>query len=319
MNEINIVMIMDKSYAMPTCVAAMSIACNKKIDTKVSLYLICDNVDLETKEKICSISNNFNDFFITCIDVKSDEFAGLEKSYSSVSKAALLKFRIPELLEELDKVLYLDGDIIVKKDLFEFYNQNIENYYAGVISDGPKDKIEGGEKHSFYGEKNYFNSGVMLLNLKRMRKDDCTSKLIDYRMNGYNYFMDQDAFNIVLGKNVLHFSLIYDFLLHLISFRNSKYSIEQVREYYNLEAYNSLDELFSDVVVYHYTFDKPWKYYDIPMNEIWMSYYQKTPFYDKNIQRKSFMTQMYNSRTYSFSRKLGYVFVYLWKLKKKYI
>lgn len=242
---------------------------------------------------------------VNIIDVDSEKYSGLEKSYSSVSKSSLLKFSIPDFLQEIDKALYVDGDILVLKDISKIFEYDISDVYAAVIKDGPKDKIEGGKKHAYYGEPKYFNSGVMYLNLKKMREDKMSHKLIDFRLNEYNYFMDQDAFNQVFNGKVKYLSVLYDFMLHLISYRNTKYSIEQLVDFYELKSYQNIDDLFNDIVILHYTFYKPWKYYDVPFNEIWMEYYKKSPLFNEKLQRESIMTELYNSKGYVFARKIS--------------
>ncbi len=58
------------------------------------------------------------------------------------------------------------------------------------------------KKLSIEKHRGYFNSGVMLLNLAAMRRDEITKKLFDYREHGINFFMDQDALNVVFRDEV---------------------------------------------------------------------------------------------------------------------
>ena len=296
-------MISDDRYVFPTSVAMTSIA--KNADTSVSyvLYLLCDNVSETNKKKLEHI--NSANCKIVFVDVDSSQYKNLEKSYSRVSSASLMKFNIATELADIDKALYLDGDVIVKSDLLELYSTELGENYAAVVKDGPKQFVPGGKQHSYYGSPDYFNSGVMLLNLRKMREDNIPQKLKDFRLNEYNYFMDQDAFNRVLGKKVLYVGVEYDFLLHLISYQNTELSIKQLVDFYNLREYRNYDELFSNVCIFHYTFGKPWKYYDVPFNEVWIEYYKQSPFKDKQLERVSIMTQMYNTKTYRFSRVLS--------------
>ncbi len=307
LNEyVNIVMITDEKYAMPTSVALTSILLNKEKNVNYSIFLICDRLSIHSKEKFANLlSNNFQ---INFIDVSSEKYKILEKSYSKVSSSSLLKFEIPNLLPQINKVLYLDGDVIVTKSLLHLFNTDISNKYAAVVRDGPKEFIVGGKKHWFYGEKNYFNSGMMLMNLDIMRKNDISKKLLEYRLNEYNYFMDQDAFNMVFAGKVRFVGVENDFLLHLISYQNKNLSIQQLNNFYETRGYQNLDELFNEVVIFHYTFGKPWRYYDVPFNEIWMNYFKKSPFFSKELNRISIMTDMYNKKSYRVGRIISKIF-----------
>ncbi len=319
MNYINIVFITDNNYVMPTGVAITSIMANKKKETCITFYVICDGVSEENKRRLCYSKDEHKNIEFIFIDVNSNEFKGLEKSYSSVSRAALLKFRIPDYISNVDKVLYLDGDIIVTKDLSEFYHIDLGDNFAAVISDGPKDKIPGGKKHLFYGNSNYFNSGVMLLNLHKMRNENSSKALIEYRIHKYNYFMDQDAFNQIFSDKVIHTHPKYDFMLYLISYQNKRYSVEQLQKFYKVSGYRNIDDMIKDTYIFHYTFAKPWKYFDIPMNELWMSNFEISAFSDQKLERKSYMTELYESRTYQFSRKLSKIaLLFIGLINKKF-
>ena len=86
------------------------------------------------------------------------------------TEAASLRLLLPELLPELDKILYLDCDIIVRQDLTRLWNETDlgDNYLAAVYEAA----IEGqAERFRALGcdPVKYFNSGFLLMNLKQMR------------------------------------------------------------------------------------------------------------------------------------------------------
>lgn len=303
MNMINISFICDDGYVMPTVVAIVSVLENKLDDTNLCIYILADSLKKENIEKFKSLENNSCKVIIKKVD--SSRYKGLEKKYSNVSRSSLLKFSIPEVLSDVDKVLYIDGDVIVRKDLSELFNIELKDYYAAVVSDGPKKTIAGGKKHAYYGDPLYFNSGMMLLNTKKMREDELTRKLIDFRLNEYNYFMDQDAFNRVLGKNVIHVSPKYDMMLHLVSFMNEDFSMDQLNEFYNINCYETVDEMLKDAVILHYTLSKPWKYFDIPGADEWIRYYNISSYHTNKLNRVSYMTYVLNAKLYKVARKMS--------------
>lgn len=311
---ISIALICDNGYVMPTVVAMVSMIENKSSNTKLSFFVLADGLTPESISVFKSLEND------TCrvniISVDSSRYQGLEKKYSSVSRSSLLKFSIPDIIKELDKILYIDGDVIVKKDISELYDIELNDYYAAVVADGPKKKIAGGKKHAYYGDPLYFNSGMMLLNLKKMREDNMASKLINFRLNEYNYFMDQDAFNRVLGSNVIHISLKYDMMLHLISFQNEDFTMKQLCDFYKADNYATIDDIMDDAVVLHYTLAKPWKYYDIPGADDWMIYYKRSPYSSTTLNRKSFTTYVLNAKIYRIARSFNSVIGTLRKLIK---
>ena len=60
------------------------------------------------------------------------------KAYRNITTLhlrAYLKFDLPDLIPHQDKVLYLDSDVIIQKDLTDLFEINIKDYYAGAVKD----------------------------------------------------------------------------------------------------------------------------------------------------------------------------------------
>ena len=132
---------------------------------------------------------------------------------------------------------------MILEDLQELYDTDLENSFAGVVKDIYVCKIE-----TYYREaglKNYFNAGVMLMNLSKMRQESIMDKLIDYAYNGkYKDYLDQDAFNFVFNEKVKWLPIKYDFL-------NLQYNIEFVTSCLNIsnEEYNNIA---NPITISHY-------------------------------------------------------------------
>ena len=135
METINICLITDNNFALPTAVTIESIAQNISKDNQYAIYIICNkNVTEENKIKLKSRTNE--NISISLIVVEDDsQYEIFHKQGFPVSVSATFKFLIPQLLPSLDKVLYMDGDIIVQSDLKQLYNTDVSDVYAGVIKD----------------------------------------------------------------------------------------------------------------------------------------------------------------------------------------
>lgn len=175
--EQHICMISDDGFVVPTCVAIQSL---KNTQTEnICVHIIASSLTEESEEKFLLM--NGDGIRIDIIrDNAEERFEGYHtfsrKSICCASISALLKFVLPELLPNLDRVLYIDGDIIVKDDLSEIFLTDLgDNYVAAVIDSGTiyyKKPIVDEVQH-------YFNSGIMYLNLAKMREDGSTKKLCD--------------------------------------------------------------------------------------------------------------------------------------------
>lgn len=123
----------------------------------------------------------------------------------------------------------------------------------------------------------------MLLNLDLIRKEGLTKRLIEYRKNGINYFMDQDAYNNVFGENVRYIDYTYNFTYSNYEY----YSFEQLKKYYD---FKDTDEecLLNNVKILHLSNkEKPWLFYDVPFSEEWDFYFKISPFKDEPLKRSS--------------------------------
>lgn len=284
---IPIVFICDKGYVIPTTTAMVSMLKFKKKETKYDITIIAVNLsDTEIRNFAAIQSNNVN---INIIYIKENLFKNLhseEFTQFGVSTTALIKFLLPELMSHCDKILYLDGDISVKRDLTELYSNDLGDCYAGVIRDMPQVLY----KRQIFGRgygRDYFNSGVMLLNVKKMREENLTEALIENKKNSSSRLMDQDVLNEVFAGNVKQLSIVYNTLYVNLLRSKGKYDIEDINNYYGTEFKKLEDIRRSSNIIHYCSKDKPWKYYDVPMADYWLEYYFRSAYGNKKLIRSS--------------------------------
>ncbi len=207
-NNINICFISDDNFAVQTRFAISSIILHKCQDTVLNIYVIAVNISSLNVTLFKKLSQKNVNIYIKAMDNK---FKDIGSDHIYVSKSALLKFVLPNVFSNKSKILYMDGDIYVSGDLTELYQTNITDVYAAVVPDYIAQAE--GKDHLRLGLKNYFNSGVMLLNLKKMRQDNISEKLLTYKKTDpYKKYMDQDAFNKVFSNKIKILSEKYNFL-----------------------------------------------------------------------------------------------------------
>jgi lipopolysaccharide biosynthesis glycosyltransferase len=113
---------------------------------------------------------------------------------------------LPDLLPEVERVLYLDIDTLVTADLTPLLNTDLEGCYLGAVTN----VLMPHHRHrpALFGltPNDYFNSGVLLMNLAALRADDCTRSLREFAVAGGTEleWPDQDALNVVLGSRRRH-------------------------------------------------------------------------------------------------------------------
>jgi lipopolysaccharide biosynthesis glycosyltransferase len=214
-NSIVVVCAADNNYAMPLTVAALSALENLSRDYKMQLFLIDGEISNSNKQKIRQSldSNRCQIKFIPRPDRYLSEVQDVLKSLRSktpneqqhiaVSLAPYYRLFLAKLLPpEIERAIYLDCDLVVKDDLKELWVQDFKDNYVLAVQDMwvpyvssvagvPYDKL------GISANSKYFNSGVLVINIKKWRSDDITTKAIEY-LKTYQQDIrahDQDVLN----------------------------------------------------------------------------------------------------------------------------
>ena len=132
------------------------------------------------------------------------------RDYYSV--AIYFRMFIPTMFPEYDKAIYLDADLILVGDISELYNTNIEGKLVAAINDKLVSSVPTFAAYANnavgISADEYFNSGVLVMNLKKFREDDIETKFLDL-LKTYNFDTvcpDQDYLNVLCrnDKVLLH-------------------------------------------------------------------------------------------------------------------
>ncbi len=144
---------------------------------------------------------------INILDCLEKKINNSPNSNTIFSNFCFSKLLLSEFVEE-DKVLYLDTDAIVRKDISALWKYDISDYYvAGVKDYGVYER--GNLKELNYDGK-YINSGVLLFNLKKIRKDNIQEKWFKLISERKLFFPDQDALNLVCNEKILYLPSMYN-------------------------------------------------------------------------------------------------------------
>lgn len=202
----------------------------------------------------------------------------------------LAQFLLPETL---DRVLWLDADIVVTKDLAPFYHQSFDEKLLCACqdkSDGNWELTAIKEKLGLPTGHPYFNSGVLLLNLAELRHQTTQAQIVDLanRLSDLLTYPDQDILNTLYQGRV-------------------KYLPWQVYNYQVLYERELDPQIAAKVAIYHYVGEtKPWDYH-----YVWPS---SAPYYavQKMRGRCLYTAWMYAKHaawalSFALRRKLGMV------------
>ena len=252
-NYINIAYSVDNIYHYIAHVSMKSIMLSQKPTTFINFYILCSNITDEQKEVINRISSQHKNCKIEYIDV-GDQFKEFKiPKHKSVlwTTATFYRMLLPILFPKEKKMLFLDADTLIYKDLNKIYNYNItDKYYIGML----EYKIFG----KYFKEKfdNFINTGVLLCNLEELRKGNILEKFIEFHKTHDKIDCPvNDAVNIVSHEKNGFFPPEYV----VIGFCNE----QDAQEYYSKAAIKinqtAVVKAFKDPYIYHMiNYGKPW-------------------------------------------------------------
>ncbi len=222
-------------------------------------YTIIDKNMIEFFDKVIKEYNPENK--VECIDVSDDfnrEFLNSPNESCYCSPYTLLRL-LADLLPNIpDKLLYLDVDILLNRDICELYNQNIEGYEYAAARD---------HYGKFLINPNYINAGVIIINLDAIRNNNLFDKMIELSKLDLPV-QDQDVLNVSCYNHIRILSPIYNSMPHLFYYRKKRLS--------KLYSLNEIDEAISNPIIIHYADKyKPWKYYNVNNSGKWYYYYEE--------------------------------------------
>ena len=130
-----------------------------------------------------------------------------------VTHATYYRFEIPKIIQS-DWCIYLDCDIIIKHDIYNLWNERDDKYSLCAIRDAGNPYKCG--KKMYRHPENYFNAGVLLMNLKALRNMNFDQKWKDVEAKHGHCEADQGILNIMFNNDVKILPLKYNmFYLYL--------------------------------------------------------------------------------------------------------
>lgn len=198
----HIVYATDDNFAEILGVSLVSLYENSKDVDDIIVYVLDSGISDENIEKLKSLPQKYgrSDLsFIKATNISKELSMSVNLDRGSSSQYARL-FVSSVLPAELDRVLYLDCDIIINKSISELWNLDIKGKTIAALKDAFSKQYR--KNIDLDPDDVMFNSGVMLIDLDKWRRENVESKLLEFirKKNGKIQQGDQGALNAILSK-----------------------------------------------------------------------------------------------------------------------
>lgn len=179
-----------------------------------------------------------------------------------ISIATYYRLLIEKLLpEDVDRVIYLDCDIVVRKSLWPLWNTDLDDYALAAVYQHNEWAYSNNSfgRLDYSSNYGYFNAGVLLINLTYWKVNDITSNLMEFIKNKYNAIRshDQDVLNAVLHHKTKALSCNWN-MLAVFFMKKKIFNTFTFPKHADIE---NLESITKDPAVIHFAArPKPWEY-----------------------------------------------------------
>ena len=305
--EMNILMSTDNNYIRYSMVTIASLFENHR-GVKINIFIINSHLDTKYINEIsCFVEDHGGKVQIINIDDRIFDGFPVNRHYTVACYYILVAHLY--LPQNLDRILYLDGDIIVDKNILEFYYTDFEDNFliaCGHILGDTKELAKKKAKGSG-AQGNYFNSGVLIFNLLKFRKEITVDSYLR-ACNELNneFFLDQGLLNYMFADKTKYMPMLdYNFRLSVfddirgVCDKNGiQYSKSIIHYTLPKPHYKPWELFFNDEEIASIKNKKECLFFNISeeANELiglWWKYARTLP---KNIYRKLYQTMQIQKR-----------------------
>ena len=207
MNTVHLCIAVDNNYRLPLLALVNSVYKNSAAH-KYIIHILFTGLSQQYRDKLVKKYSNTNlSFDFTDMSKYEFDFHGLDMQHWT--RAIFYRIMIPEIFKDYERILYIDGDTLVLQDLYEFFNMEMgkDKIVSMVV-----DRFSYKSRIPFLKTANYFNSGMILFDIKKCREfgfsDKCTQWIFDNP--DMAKFPDQDAINVICDGKIERVNNMYN-------------------------------------------------------------------------------------------------------------
>ena len=276
----------DRGYMFPSGVAIHSVLEHADPSDRYRFYILTEEENVGMDDGFFELlAAKFSNFTWEYRTIPAEVFANIQLSVRYSSAATYYRLLAARLLPELEYGIYLDGDIAVFGDIADMLDCCMADsgtffsdcYLAAAKDIGLRYGTDGffARHRASIGFSNeditgYFNAGVLVMNLKKIREDGLEERFVSLLANNYT-FVDQDILNMVCKGKVRYLPARFNIVANSIHNRYYAYHVcSDPRDREDLLADRSVISHYAGVV-------KPWQLQETPWDYAWLACAKRVP------------------------------------------
>lgn len=280
--SMNILFSSDDNYARHMGVAIYSLLSHNTDVEKIRLFIIDNHISRSNIEKLEIVVNAFKNAEITFIP-----FDTFEKKLNlnlawPISLSSYARLFVGEMLpSDVERVLYLDCDIIVNGPLSELWNTDLSGKCLGAVQDTIPSKTKAAV--GILPQQPYFNAGVLLIDLKQWKRKEIGKASLDFitRHEGRVSHHDQGVLNGVLVEQWERLPL--NFNVMTVHYMMSQSKIKKFyKDYADFYKASDIENFIKYPIIIHFTpsfTSRPWETNcKHPLRDYYVRYLKETPW-----------------------------------------
>lgn len=271
---VHIVITTDSHFVIPCLTMLTSAKANMDQESHYHIHVVYRSIEDYIKKAFLDL--RAPNYHISLIEVQNDRWERFPK-VGEFPPIVMLRLELPNILHNIDRVLFIDGDVIVLNDLTELYQTQMgDNLVAAMLSYS----LEASGYAKQFRTGQCINAGIMLMNLKKLRNEDYVSKFFDAKLSAPKtwQYQDQDVINHCCTGRIKYLPPRYNVLIKIFR-QYFQGDIESFNKYYGTN-YSSMQALESDAVIIHLAGThhfRPWERANGVYGPQWWHYYLMTP------------------------------------------
>ena len=205
----------DNNYAGYLATTIASLVENFQPSLQLEVIIFDAGIKNESKDSLLKLATN--NISIRFFAIEEKIFSDFPLTISHISLATYFRLKLTSLLEQHDKVVYLDVDVLINKDISDMWDIDLKGHSLGAVIE-PRMSFT---QHDYLGkiglieqEYLYFNAGILIMDLNSLRDMHFEEKVANYLLQYKDVieYQDQDILNGVLQGNVHYISPKYNFM-----------------------------------------------------------------------------------------------------------